>query len=167
MIKLKDLLVEKINYNKELSRDERLLLQKFQRGSVGNKAGDFETKEIDVPLKSEYTGDIEKIKKTPVWKSGPAKGLPQTERTGRAEALFYQGKEIMRHKEGPFYYPQDQVKNFGKRVSDRYNGGIALVADKPYDRKLRIALGFFATITVAAHWVDETPLKDIKKIGLK
>ncbi len=167
MIKLKDLLVEKINYNKELSRDERLLLQKFQRGSVGNKAGDFETKEIDVPLKSEYTGDIEKIKKTPVWKSGPAKGLPQTERTGRAEALFYQGKEIMRHKEGPFYYPQDQVKNFGKRVSERYNGGIALVADKPYDRKLRIALGFFATITVAAHWVDETPLKDIKKIGLK
>ena len=167
MIKLKNLLVEKINYNKELSRDERLLLQKFQRGAVGNKAGDFETKDIDVPLESEYKGDIQKIKKTPVWKSGPAKGLPQTERTGRAKALFYKGKEIMRHKEGPFYYPQDLVKNFGKKVSERYNGGIALVADKPYDRKLRIALGFFATKTVAAHWVDETPLKDIKKIGLK
>ena len=95
-----------------------------------------------------------------------AKGLPQTERTGRAKALFYKGKEIMRHKEGPFFYPQHQVKNFGKRVSERYNGGIALVADKPYDRKLRIALGFFATKTVAGHWVDETPLKDIKKIGL-
>ena len=29
----------------------------------GNKAGDFETKDIDVPLKSEYIGDIEKIKR--------------------------------------------------------------------------------------------------------
>ena len=28
MVKLMDLIVEKINYNKELSRDERLLLQK-------------------------------------------------------------------------------------------------------------------------------------------
>ena len=89
------------------------------------KYGDFETKDIDVPLESEYKGDIEKLKKTPVWKSeNLAKGLPQTERTGRAKALFYKGKEIMRHKEGPFFYPQHQVKNFGKRVSERYNGGI-------------------------------------------
>ena len=112
MIKLMDLIVEKINYNKELSRDERILLQSFQRGAVGKKAGDFETKDIDVPLDSEYKGDIEKLKKTPVWKSGPAKGLPQTERTGRAAALFYKGKEIMRHKEGPFSYPKDIVKNY-------------------------------------------------------
>ena len=165
MVKLMDLIVEKINYNKELSRDERLLLQKFQRGAVGNKAGDFETKDIDVPLDSEYKGDMEKLKKTPVWKSGPAKGLPQTERTGRAKALFYKGKEIMRHKEGPFFYPQDLVKNFGKKVSERYNGGIALVADKPYDRKLRIALGFVATKTVKQHWVEETPLSMIKKLA--
>ena len=166
MVKLMDLIVEKINYNKELTKDERILLQSFQRGAVGKKAGDFETKDIDVPLKSEYIGSLDKIKKTPVWKSGPAKGLPQTERTGRAKALFYKGKEIMRHKEGPFYYPQDLVKNFGKRVSERYNGGIALVASGPYERKLRIALGFFATKTVKGHWVDETPLRDIKKAGL-
>ena len=74
----------------------------------------------------------------------------------------------MRHKEGPFYYPQEVVKNYDLyKTSERYNGGNALVADGPYDRKLRIALGFFATKTVAAHWVAETPLKDIKKIGLK
>ena len=43
---------------------------------------------------------------------------------------------------------------------------IALVADKPYDRKLRIALGFLNLKLSRKHWVDETPLKDIKKIGL-
>jgi hypothetical protein len=163
MIKLIDLIVEKLNYNKELSSDERVLLQSFTRGRTGKKVGDFESKDINVPLISKHTGDIEKIKKSPVWKSGPAKGLPQTERTGYTSALFYKGKEILRHKEGPFMYPKDIVKS---SPATSYNGGLALVADKPYERKLRIALGFIASKTVKGHWVDETPLGTIKKVGL-
>ena len=167
-----DLIVEKLNYNKELSSDERVLLQSFARGRTGKKAGDFESKDINVPLASKHTGDIEKIKKSPVWKSGPAKGLPQTERTGYTSALFYKGKEILRHKEGPFMYPKDFVDRHNAKGDDKYksvpsyNGGLALVADKPYERKLRIALGFIASKTVKGHWVDETPLRTIKKVGL-
>ena len=50
--------------------------------------------------------------------------------------------------------------------AERYNGGLALVGSGPYERKLRIALGFIASKTVKQHWVEETPLRDIKKAGL-
>ena len=169
MIKLKDLIVEKVDYNKELTNDEQVLLSAFARSGRAKKVGDFESKDIDVPLDSEYTGHIKKIAKTPVWKSGPSKGLPQTERTGRAAALFYKGKEIIRIKEGPFQYPKDVVKSHNAKKympAERYNGGLALVASGPYERKLRIALGFIASKTVKGHWVDETPLRTIKKVGL-
>jgi len=173
MIKLmglidKKLVLEKVNYNKELTDDERVLLSAFARSGREKKVGDFEAKEIDVPLESEYRGH-RKIAKTPIWKSGPAKGLPQTERTGRTTALFYKGKEILRIKEGPFAYPKDLVKMLNSdkyEPAKRYNGGLALVGSGPYERKLRVALGFIASKTVKQHWVEETPLRDIKKAGL-
>ena len=164
-----DLIVEKVNYTKELTSDERILLSAFARSGREKKVGDFEAKDIDVPLESEHKGDMKKIAKAPIWRTGPAKGLPQVERTGRASALFYKGKEIIRIKEGPFSYPKDVVKshNAAKYTPiPRYNGGLALVANGPYERKLRIALGFIASETVKQHWVEETPLRDIKKAGL-
>ena len=164
-----DLIVEKVNYTKELTSDERILLSGFARSGREKKIGAFESKDIDVPLESEHSGDIKKIAKAPIWRTGPAKGLPQVERTGRAAALFYKGKEIIRIKEGPFSYPKDVVKSHNAakyKPVPRYNGGLALVANGPYERKLRIALGFIASETVKQHWVEETPLRDIKKAGL-
>ena len=47
----------------------------------------------------------------------------------------------------------------------RYNGGYALVKDKPYDAKLKAVLAHAGSKTVKGHWVEETPLSTIKKLG--
>ena len=48
---------------------------------------------------------------------------------------------------------------------ERHRGGYALVKDKPYDAKLKAVLAHAAKQTVKGHWVQETPLSLIKKLG--
>ena len=93
---------------------------------------------------------------------------------GYSRVLRYKGEDIFWEKDGPFVYPKDIVA-FLKKSKDwrtakhtpltRYNGGFALVKDKPYDDKLKAVLAHAASKTVKGHWVDETPLATIKKLG--
>ena len=152
-----------------LSRDEKILINRYLRSSYGDKEGDLESKLIKVPFTDKYSG--RNAKKHPVFKSGPAKGLPMTNKDGMSRVLKYKGQNIFFEKDGTYVYPQDVVNFLNRDFDDEYkplerhNGGFALVKDKPYDAKLKAVLAHAAKQTVKSHWVQETPLSTIKKLG--
>ena len=77
------------------------------------------------------------------------------------------GRILFWEKKGSFSYPKDIIASLkGERLdTPRYNGGFALVKDKPYDAKLKAVLAHAASKTVKGHWVEETPLSMIKKLA--
>ena len=163
MIKLKDLIVE----NKGLlSKDEKIVINSYLRSDTSKKAGDLSNHLVEVGFSEDYTSD--KAKNAPHFKTGPAKGLPMMNRDGYSRVLRYKGEDIFWEKDGPFVYPKDIVaflKNNQNKTLTRYNGGFALIKDKPYDPKLKAVLAHAASQTVKGHWVEETPLALIKKLG--
>ena len=170
MVKLMDLIVEKKGL---LSRDEKILINTYLRSGHGDKAGDLSSHLIKVPFADKYKST--NAKKTPVFKSGPAKGLPMTQKDGYSRVLKYKGQNIFFEKDGMYVYPKDILDflNHAKTKDDnesykpieRHRGGFALVKDKPYDAKLKAVLAHTASKTVKGHWVQETPLSLIKKLG--
>ena len=164
MVKLMDLIVEKTS--KLLSNDEKVLINKYLRSGHGNKAGDLSSHLVEVGFSEDYSSD--NAKKAPHFKKGPAKGLPIMNKDGYSRVLRYKGEDIFWEKDGPFVYPKDIVaflkKNQNKTLT-RYKGGFALIKDKPYDAKLKAVLAHAASKTVKGHWVEETPLSTIKKLG--
>ena len=169
MIKLKDLILEKKGL---LSKDEKIVIESYLRSSHGKKAGDLSSHLVEVEFSDDYRSD--NAKKAPHFKKGPAKGLPMMNKDGYSRVLRYKGEDIFWEKDGPFVYPKDIVA-FLKKTKDfrnakhqtltRYNGGYALVKDKPYDAKLKAVLAHAGSKTVKGHWVEETPLSTIKKLG--
>ena len=170
MVKLMDLIVEKTS--KLLSNDEKVLINKYLRSGHGNKAGDLSSHLVEVGYSEDYKST--NAKNAPHFKKGPAKGLPMINKDGYSRVLRYKGEDIFWEKDGPFVYPKDIVSMLKKaknwrtakhEVLKRYNGGFALVKDKPYDAKLKAVLAHAASKTVKGHWVEETPLSTIKKLG--
>ena len=94
-----------------------------------------------------------------------------TNKDGMSRVLKYKGQNIFFEKDGTYVYPQDVVNFLNRDFDDEYkplerhNGGFALVKDKPYDAKLKAVLAHAAKQTVKSHWVQETPLSTIKKLG--
>ena len=169
MIKLKDLILEKKGL---LSKDEKIVIESYLRSSHGKKAGDLSSHLVEVGYSEDYRSD--KAKNAPHFKKGPAKGLPMINKDGYSRVLRYKGEDIFWEKDGPFVYPKDIVSMLKKaknwrtakhEVLKRYNGGFVLVKDKPYDDKLKAVLAHAASKTVKGHWVEETPLATIKKLG--
>ena len=163
MIKLKDLIME----NKGLlSKDEKIVINSYLRSDHSKKAGDLSNHLVEVDFSEDYKST--KAKNAPHFKTGPAKGLPMINRDGYSRVLRYKGEDIFWEKDGPFVYPKDIVaflKNNQNRTLTRYKGGFALIKDKPYDPKLKAVLAHAASQTVKGHWVEETPLSLIKKLG--
>ena len=174
MIKLKDLLLEKKGL---LSNAEKILINRYLRSSYGDKEGDLSSHLVKVDYTEDFVAD--NSHKAPHFKKGPAKGLPMMNKDGHSRVLRYKGEDIFWEKDGMFSYPKDIVafikahdreakkKNYDYRHPpiERYNGGYALVKDKPYDDKLKAVLAHAASKTVKGHWVEETPLSTIKKLG--
>ena len=163
MIKLKDLIME----NKGLlSKDEKIVINSYLRSDHSKKAGDLSNHLVEVEFSEDYKST--KAKNAPHFKTGPAKGLPMINRDGYSRVLRYKGEDIFWEKDGPFVYPKDIVaflKNNQNKTLTRYKGGFALIKDKPYDPKLKAVLAHAASQTVKGHWVEETPLALIKKLG--
>ena len=169
MIKLKDLIME----NKGLlSKDEKIVINSYLRSDHSKKAGDLSNHLVEVDFSEDYKST--KAKNAPHFKTGPAKGLPMINRDGYSRVLRYKGEDIFWEKDGPFVYPKDIVaflkktkdwRNSKHQLLTRYKGGFALVKDKPYDAKLKAVLAHAASQTVKGHWVEETPLALIKKLG--
>jgi len=163
MIKLKDLIME----NKGLlSKDEKIVINSYLRSDHSKKAGDLSNHLVEVDFSEDYKST--KAKNAPHFKTGPAKGLPMINRDGYSRVLRYKGEDIFWEKDGPFVYPKDIVaflKNNQNKTLTRYKGGFALIKDKPYDPKLKAVLAHAASQTVKGHWVEETPLSLIKKLG--
>ena len=169
MIKLKDLLLEKKGL---LSNAEKILINRYLRNGYGDKEGDLSSHLVKVDYTEDFVAD--NSHKAPHFKKGPAKGLPMMNKDGHSRVLRYKGEDIFWEKDGPFVYPKDIVSMLKKAKNwrtakhetlKRYNGGYALVKDKPYDAKLKAVLAHAASKTVKGHWVEETPLSTIKKLG--
>ena len=155
-----------------LSKDEKIIIDSYLRSSHGKKAGDLSSHLVEVEFTEDYRSD--NAKNAPHFKKGPAKGLPIMNKDGYSRVLRYKGEDIFWEKDGPFVYPKDIVSMLKKAKNwrtakhetlKRYNGGFVLVKDKPYDDKLKAVLAHAASKTVKGHWVEETPLSTIKKLG--
>ena len=152
-----------------LSRREKILISKYLRNGYGDKEGDLSSHEVKVGFNFDYRG--EDAKNAPHFKKGPAKGLPMINEDGYSRVLRYKGEDIFWEKKGSFTYPKDIIASLkiidkgGVPNPPRYNGGFALVKDKPYDAKLKAVLAHAASQTVKSHWVEETPLSMIKKLA--
>ena len=166
MVKLMDLLFEQKGL---LSKREKILINRYLRSSYGDKEGDLSSHEVKVEFSDKYRGDD--AKNAPHFKKGPAKGLPMINKDGHSRVLKYKGEDIFWEKKGSFSYPKDIIASLKKIDKGetpnvpRYNGGFALVKDKPYDAKLKAILAHAASKTVKGHWVEETPLSMIKKLA--
>ena len=166
MVKLMDLLIEQKGL---LSRREKILINTYLRNGHGDKEGDLSSHEVKVGFNYDYRG--EDAAKTPLFKKGPAKGIPIINEDGYSRVLRYKGEDIFWEKKGSFSYPKDIIASLKKIDKgetpniQRYNGGFALVKDKPYDAKLKAILAHAASQTVKRHWVDQTPLSMIKKLA--
>ena len=166
MIKLKDLILEKKGL---LSNAEKILINRYLRSSYGDKEGDLSSHLVKVDYTEDFVAG--NSHKAPHFKKGPAKGLPMMNKDGHSRVLRYKGEDIFWEKDGMFSYPKDIIASLKKIDKgetpnvQRYNGGFALVKDKPYDAKLKAVLAHAASKTVKGHWVEETPLSMIKKLG--
>ena len=167
MIKLKDLIMEK---KRLLSRDEKIVINRYFRSSYGDKAGDLSTHEVKVGYTYDYRADD--AARTPLIKKGPGKGIPMVNEDGYSTVLRYKGEDIFWEKKGRWSYPKDILamvkklkKGSTKIDTPRHSDGFVLVKDKPYDDKLKAVLAHAASQTVKRDWVDQTPLSMIKKLG--
>ena len=150
-----------------LSRDEKIVINRYFRSSYGDKAGDLSTHEVKVGYSYDYRADD--AARTPLIKKGPGKGIPMVNEDGYSRVLRYKGEDIFWEKKGRWSYPKDilaatkstkALKNLPIHLD-----GFVLVKDKPYDDKLKAVLAHAASQTVKRDWVDQTPLSMIKKLG--
>ena len=158
-----DLLVEKVNYKKEIPIKDRRLINGYLRSDKSGKSGDLEIKMINIADQEDYYGRQDEV---PLHKKGPAKGVPRYSPFGdETPALFYKGKEVFIVIPDTFVYPKDFR---GDPPYTRQRGGYLLTLDKPYDRGLKLIFGYIANVHKNPHiWVDSaTPLKMIKKLGI-
>ena len=164
-----DLLIEQKGL---LSRREKILINTYLRNGHGDKEGDLSSHEVKVGFNYDYRG--EDAAKTPLFKKGPAKGIPIINEDGYSRVLRYKGEDIFWQKKGTWQYPKDRIAfqkkiDKGQRVQSsdlpEHDDGYVLVKDKPYDAKLKAVLAHAASQTVKRHWVDQTPLSMIKKLA--